>query len=306
MSVFQHPNSTAMRQGLNMQHPTTPQGASARPRPAWAVLFHGAASLCCTAAALITIWLPQPSLAQQSPATAAPTMSHEQLFERAKQWVMNNQQVAADQVQFANLDSRVRVAQCAQPLQFDYPFSVSFETIRVRCSQPVTWQLFLRVIGPAAAARPNPVVAAATAAPRPAPAAPVIAQPPAMKTTVVAKQLLQRGTELHPSMLEEVQRPALGLDPLALSSLKDLQRAEVVRDIPAGTVLRSYDIKRTLMVRKGQAATLTVGQGAGFQISVRVEAEQDGHLGEQIRLKNPESGRLISGVVTGPNALKGL
>jgi len=29
-------------------------------------------------------------------------------------------------------------------------------------------------------------------------------------------------------------------------------------------------------------------------------------LGEQIRLKNPESGRLISGVVTGPNALKGL
>jgi len=39
---------------------------------------------------------------------------------------------------------------------------------------------------------------------------------------------------------------------------------------------------------------------------VRVQAEQDGYKGEQIRLKNTESGRLISGVVTGPNALRGL
>jgi flagella basal body P-ring formation protein FlgA len=107
-------------------------------------------------------------------------------------------------------------------------------------------------------------------------------------------------------MLEEVQRPVMGLDPLAISSLKDVVRAEVVRDIPAGTVLRSYDIKRSLMVKRGQSAMLTVGQGSGFQVTVRVEAEQDGYLGEQIRLKNSDSGRLISGVVTGPNTLKGL
>ena len=94
-----------------------------------------------------------------------------------------------------------------------------------------------------------------------------------------------------------------------LLAYQTLSLAEVVRDIPAGTVLRSYDIKRSLMVRKGQSAMLTVGQngrGGGFQISVRVEAEQDGHLGEQIRLRNPESGRLITGVVTGPNAAKGI
>ena len=138
--------------------------------------------------------------------------------------------------------------------------------------------------------------------------APVMAQA-ATKTVVVTRQLLQRGTELTATMLEEVQRPTLGLDPLAIASLKDVERAEVVRDIPAGTVLRSYDIKRSLMVRKGQSAMLTVGQdgrGGGFQISVRVEAEQDGYLGEQIRLRNPESGRLITGVVTGPNAVKGI
>jgi flagella basal body P-ring formation protein FlgA len=79
-----------------------------------------------------------------------------------------------------------------------------------------------------------------------------------------------------------------------------------MRDIPAGTVLRSYDIKRALMVKKGQNAMLTVGQGSGFVVRVGVEAQQDGHMGEQIRLKNTESGRLLSGVVTGPNAVRAL
>ncbi len=230
--------------------------------------------------------------------------SHEQLFALAKAWVGKDQQLPVEQLQFAPLDSRVRIADCSQPLQFDYPFSSSRETVRVRCTQPNTWQLFLRLTSPVAgrAASPAPAQTQTVTA---RPNGPVTAQA-ATKTVVVARRLLQRGTELNASMLEEVQRPALGLDPLAISSLKDVESAEVVRDIPAGTALRSYDIKRSLMVRKGQSAMLTVGQGAGFQITVRVQAEQDGHLGEQIRLRNTESGRLISGVVTGPNALKGL
>jgi flagella basal body P-ring formation protein FlgA len=237
---------------------------------------------------------------------ASATADHEPLFAQARQWVMGQEQLPADQVRFAALDSRVRIAPCQEPLQFDYPFSSSRETVRVRCSGPTAWQLFLRLTQ-------RPPTARAPSAPPPvAPAAvamrthtPVTLQPP-MKTVVVAKRLLQRGTELDVSMLEEVQKPALGLDPLAIGSLKDVARAEAVRDLPAGTVLRSYDIRRSLMVRKGQSAMLTVGQNGSFQITVRVEAQQDGHLGEQIRLKNPESGRLISGVVTGPNSLKGL
>jgi flagella basal body P-ring formation protein FlgA len=246
---------------------------------------------------------PATATAATSPAATLPAAAtdHEVLFAQARQWVMAREQLPADQVRFAALDSRVRIAPCRESLQFDYPFSSSRETVRVRCDAPTAWQLFLRLNNPpAAVARP----ASGPNAPVRASAA-VTMQPP-MKTVVVPKRLLQRGTEIDASMLEEVQKPALGLDPLAIGSLKDVARAEAVRDLPAGMVLRSYDIKRSLMVRKGQSAMLTVGQNGSFQITVRVEAQQDGHLGEQIRLKNPESGRLISGVVTGPNALKGL
>jgi flagella basal body P-ring formation protein FlgA len=267
-------------------------GAAARPAQAM------------PAATFTVAALQAPASAINSTVAAAPrSFSHEQLFSLTRAWVEKDQQVPADQVQIAPLDSRVRIADCGAPLQFDYPFSSSRETVRVRCSQPAAWQLFLRLTGPIAS---QPVGQNPNSANLPLRAqAPVTAQAPS-KTVVVTRQLLQRGTELNVSMLEEVQRPVMGLDPLAISSLKDVVRAEVVRDIPAGTVLRSYDIKRSLMVKRGQSALLTVGQGAGFQVTVRVEAEQDGHLGEQIRLKNSESGRLISGVVTGPNTLKGL
>jgi len=56
----------------------------------------------------------------------------------------------------------------------------------------------------------------------------------------------------------------------------------------------------------GQQVLMTVGNGNDFQIRVRVEALQDGRMGEQVKLKNPESGKSLSGTVTGPNAVKGL
>ncbi len=267
-------------------------------------LNHGLAAACAFLAAALMCATAE-AQSQASPLVAGSSTplppSQERLFQQARNWVMNQKPTPPEPVQFAALDSRIQVADCSQALQFDYPFSGSRETVRVRCAQPAAWQMFLRLTSrPAvatAAATPNPVVATA--------AGPTTIQP-AQKTVVVARQLIKRGTELTPDLLEEAQRPVLGLDPLAINSLKDAERAEVIRDIPAGTVLRSYDIKRTLLVRKGHSALLSVGQGSGFQITVRVEAQQDGFLGEQIRLKNTESGRLISGVVTGPNALKGL
>lgn len=241
----------------------------------------------------------------QTPPAPAPS-SQEAALQSARQWVAQSQQLPLDQVRFAALDSRVRLQPCGQALTFDYPFSSSRETVRMRCPGPTSWQIFLRLLPPAAA--PSPAGAAPAAGPATAPTAPAAAPVAAvaLRTVVVTRRLVQRGSLLDGTVAEEVQRPALGLDPLAVQSLKDVEQAEAIRDLPAGTVLRSYDIKRSLMVRKGQTALMTVGQGAGFQITVRLEAQQDGYLGEQIRLRNPESGRLLSGVVTGPNAVRGL
>ena len=123
---------------------------------------------------------------------------------------------------------------------------------------------------------------------------------------VVAKRLLQRGLILQPEMLEEVQVNQTNVDTQILSTVKDTQFAELTRDIPAGQPLRVSDIRRAVMVKQGQVVMLSIGEKAEFQITVRMEAMQDGRLGEQVKLKNPESGRQVSGVVTGLNTAKGL
>jgi flagella basal body P-ring formation protein FlgA len=129
---------------------------------------------------------------------------------------------------------------------------------------------------------------------------------PVVKTVVVPRRLIQRGTIIESEMLEEVSQSGGNVDNSMLQSVKDALTAEAVRDLAAGQPLRSSDIRRAILVRQGQLVTMNVGEKSGFLITVRVEALQDGRMGEQVKLKNTESGRQISGVVVGPNLVKGL
>ena len=235
--------------------------------------------------------------------------------------MQQTQQLSAGQFDFVPLDSRVKVQPCDRPLVMDLPFATK-ETVRVRCLGTSSWQLYLRANIKTPVAKPSPPAApaaaaasAAAAAPAAAaPAAAVAATPPktassaatARRKVVVGTQFLRAGTVLSAAMLEESEQAATVMDNSLFGSLKDLENAEVVRDIPAGTALRSSDVRRALMVKQGQLVMLTISKGSSFAIVARVEALQDGRLGDQIRLKNPESGRLLSGVVTGPSAARGL
>jgi flagella basal body P-ring formation protein FlgA len=128
----------------------------------------------------------------------------------------------------------------------------------------------------------------------------------APKTIVVTRRLLQRGVILQPEMLEEVQASPGNADTQLLNTVKDAHQAELTRDIPAGQALRLSDIRRATLVKQGQTVMLSIGNKSDFEISIRMEAMQDGRLGEQVKLRNPETGRQVSGVVTGPNTAKGL
>jgi len=226
------------------------------------------------------------------PDAAMAQSAQDKLLLQVRQWVAKTQNTTPAQVDIAPLDPRVQVQTCPQPLQMDLPFA-SRETVRVRCGQP-PWQLYLRL------------QAATTPTTGPLEVTPSGTAAAATRQTVVTRHLIQRGTRLDPGMLEEVSLPALGMDAQAVASMQDLLYGEIVRDVPAGQVLRSSDIRRAVLVKQGQSALMSVGQNTGFQITVRVEALQDGRMGEQIRLKNPDSGRFLTGTVTGPNAVRGL
>ena len=233
--------------------------------------------------------------------------SQASMFNQVKSWMGETHKVKVDEVKIAPLDPRVQVQSCSKPLTVDHPFS-SKDTVRVRCVDPV-WQLYLQVSMPLPPP-PPPVQATAPAGNQGKPlssgALPAVAVAPVSKTVVVPKRLILRGTVIEADMLEEISQTGGQVDNSLLQSMKDALTAEAVRDLSAGQALRSSDIRRAILVKQGQLVTMTVGEKSGFLITVRVEALQDGRMGEQVRLKNTESGRQISGVVTGPSAVKGL
>ena len=229
--------------------------------------------------------------------------STDKLLSEVGQWVQQSQQLNSNQFSFAPLDSRVQLQSCDRALVMDSPFAAR-ETVRVRCLGNPNWQLYMRVVlkpGVAPGLVP-PIPVQAGSAP-PAPASAASAQ---TRRVVVAKEMLRAGTVISVGQVREMDYPAQGLDPQALGSVRDVENAELVRDVQPGVPLRGYDVRRAVLVKQGQTVMLTVGQGSGFSITARVEALQDGKMGDQIRLKNPDSGRYLSGVVTGPSAARGL
>ena len=226
------------------------------------------------------------------------------------QWVAGTMKVAAKEVALAPLDERMKIQACDKDLLIDQPFP-NPESVRVRCSQPI-WQVYVRVSVSGKA--PVPQVAAKPEK-KPLPeklpvlaSAPVVEPPkmPEKRWVLVAKVPLQRGMKLNAAHVERVEVDTTGMPVNVLEETSQVMYAEVVRDVRSGVPLRSHDIRPSVLVKRGQTVLLSVGQAQGFQISARVEAMQDGHFGDQIRLKNRDSGRELSGRVQGPNQVTGL
>lgn len=219
-------------------------------------------------------------------------------------WVAKEQAVTPDSVTLAPLDPRLQVRACEKPLAMDLPFG-SYEKLRVRCSQPV-WQIYVRVTVPARQASKGPL---------PGPSAPTVATAgaeakasaaPEKRQVLVANMPLYKGQFLNESHVRLAEVESKGLNGQILESLTQVMHAELIRDVRPDAPLRSQDIRPTVLVKRGQMVLISVGQAQGFQISARVEAMQDGRFGDQIKLKNKESGRILTGQVKGPNLVEGL
>ena len=208
------------------------------------------------------------------------------LQQQAQQWAATHPSFQGKPVQVEPVDPRITVQPCQQNLQFDHPFP-NQAAVRVRCGQPA-WQLFVNLNS---GALPAPVQRTSAAA-------------PAVYKVLVSKEVLKRGTLITPAMFSYADMPVAGMENQIITDTNLLKNMELVRDLTPNTPLRTYDVKNAVLVKRGQEVQVTAGEGQGFKITMRAEALQDGGIGEQIRLKNVESGRLLYGVITGPNAAK--
>lgn len=218
--------------------------------------------------------------------TTAASPALETLQEQAIQWAANQPAFKGRHLQVLPLDTRLTVQNCQQNLQFDQPFPGQ-PSVRVRCLQPV-WQLFVTLGSSNAASSTGAKPSAA----------------PSLQKVLVSQELLKRGTLVTASMFKVAEMPTPGTESQLISDPKLLVNMELIRDLSPNTPLRTFDVKTAVLVKRGQEVHVTAGEGQGFSITMRAEAQQDGGLGDQIRLKNTESGRSLSATITGPSTAK--
>ncbi len=212
------------------------------------------------------------------------------LLNQVQAWVAQQQGVEPSQIKPHPLDQRIAVPACASGWTLEAPFPGQ-ASVRAQCESPKT-QLFVQWTSPRVKFT------------LPVPARPNRLPEASMKTALAISRTLPRGTHLDEDMVQWVEVPAGQWSAHHLSDLSVIRGSELMRDMVPGQIIRRQDIRPSVLVKKGQMVNFQVGQSANFMITATVQALQDGRMGEQIRLKNPDSGRILSGVVTGLNAVR--
>jgi flagella basal body P-ring formation protein FlgA len=128
------------------------------------------------------------------------------------------------------------------------------------------------------------------------------------RPVLVLNRFVPRGTPLTADMFDEQLRPVseVGL----LSSPRDVVGTEVLRDLPAGTVLRGNMVRVARQaaapstVKARDLVYVTYSKG-GLNLSMAdAVAMQDGQVGDQIRVMNPTSRNIFTAVVVGPGRVE--
>lgn len=183
------------------------------------------------------------------------------------------QQMPADAkgiiVTATELDSRLRLAQCAQPLRAAQVSGARLEartSIGVSCRQGAEWTVYVPVT--------------------------VESDIPVFVLRVPAA----RGTRITAADVATETRRVSGLAVGYVTDPRALEHHTVARPLPAGSLLTTDMLLADFIVRSGEEVTLVAATG-GIEVRASGRALADGRDGSRIRVQNLNSLRVVEGTV---------
>jgi flagella basal body P-ring formation protein FlgA len=172
----------------------------------------------------------------------------------------------------AALDNRQTLADCAAPLTISSREPVQLAArlnLQVSCNTGEKWSIYLPI------------------------------DLTIYRPIVVAVKPLTHGTTISASDVQLSETNVSQITGQYLSSLDDVVGKDVKRAITSGSPVLAPQLEPPLLVRRGEAVTLNA---ASSIVAVKVSgvALTDGRLGEQIRIKNLSSTRVVQAKIVGP------
>lgn len=222
------------------------------------------------------------ALSQHSSASAATRPDQlidvtRQFLEQAVVDYLQNGKIAARyEVEVSRLDPRLRLAQCDAPLvaRLETPAQpVGRTTVRVSCEGSAPWSIF------------------------------VPAQVRLFREVVVARRPLNRNATLEAADVMLAERDVSQLNQGYLTSLEQALGNRVTRSVKPDQALGLSSVAVAPTVRKGDDVVISA-QGSTINVRMPGEALSDGSLGEQIRVRNQRSGRIVKARIIGPGQVE--
>ena len=173
-----------------------------------------------------------------------------------------------------NLDPRLAMADCPQPLVTELKSTnpIGNINIRVSCQQQRPWSLYVPV------------------------------EVDVYRQIVTAAIPIARGLQLQASQLQLREINVNQLNGSYFTTIDAVVGLQAKRPFAADAAMIANYLEPPVLIKKGETVTVTAKSG-GLTVNIRGEALTDGHQGEQISVRNNQSKRVIEAYVTAQGEL---
>ena len=204
--------------------------------------------------------------------------SHDTIREAARQHVLAaaDQFPVAPKVTVGRLDSRLKLAACDQTLQsYDAPNGLSGGrgVVGVRCEGSKPWKIYVPV------------------------------QVALMESIVVSRRPLVRGQTLGADDVMLSQVDTSRLHKAYFVRIEDVVGLRSKRAVGSGKTLHAGMLEREKLVKRGSQVEI-VSISDGLQVRMRGKALGNGGQGDRIKVKNLNSGRVVTGTVASNGVIR--
>jgi len=172
------------------------------------------------------------------------------------------------------IDSRVRLAACDQPLQTSVPYgnkSSARVTVEVRCASPKPWKLYVPV------------------------------RTAIFRQVIVATRPLTRGSILAPDDIILTEFDTSLLPRGYIVANKHAVGQKLRRAVKTGDPITPSLLDTPVMIQRGQKVSLEARSG-GLTVRMAGIAKSDGILGQVIEFENQSSKRPVQAIVRSPQS----
>ena len=123
------------------------------------------------------------------------------------------------------------------------------------------------------------------------------------RPVVVASHMIKRGEEMALVGCELAERDVTQVRGAYYSDIKALEGMQARRTLSMGDIITDGHVEKIPIVRRGDAIRL-VARAGRMNMSAAGEAMQDGGVGDRIRVKNSDSGKVVYGHILEDGAIQ--